>query len=188
MSGSEAVPYVFLLRGINVGGHRKVPMAELRTALGRRGWGEVRTHLQSGNVVALHPPGDPDELAARIAADIAAHFGFEVPVIGLDAPRLRAVAEALPFPTEGVDPRHLHVTFLSAPADPAALAARVDPEGLPPDTYRVGDRVLYLSTPDGLGRSKLAEALARPSVLGPDVVQTTRNLNTVRALLALTDA
>lgn len=178
--------YAALLRGINVGGSRKVPMAELRTLLTGLGLDGVRTHLQSGQAVFAAGRGDEDSLAAEITAAIEAHFGFPVDVIVRDHAYLEAVVDDCPFPADTLEGRQLHVTFLSAPADPARYAG-IDPAAYLPEEFRLGDRAVYLYAPDGLGRSKLAEALSRPR-LTKGLIATSRNWNTVVKLVELTGA
>ncbi|MEU9938579.1 DUF1697 domain-containing protein [Streptomyces lavendulae] len=176
--------YAALLRGINVGGNKKVPMAELRAVLEGLGHGDVQTYLQSGNAVFSSAEGDPEVLARGLEAAIEGHFGFRVPCLVVDGGYLAAVAGACPFPAAELEGRQLHATFFSAQPGPERFAA-LDGAAYLPEEYRLGDRVLYLYAPDGLGRSKLAEALARPAVVkGLDV--TTRNWNTVAKLVELT--
>ncbi|MFD3696412.1 DUF1697 domain-containing protein [Streptomyces sp. NPDC058646] len=176
--------YAALLRGINVGGSRKVPMAELRTVLEGLGHGEVRTYLQSGNAVFSSAGGDPAALARELEAAVEAHFGFRVACLVVDGEYLRAVAEACPFPAAELEGKQLHATFFSEQPGGERFAA-VDAAAFLPEEYRIGDRVLYLYAPDGLGRSKLAEALARRTVV-KDLDATTRNWNTVTKLVELT--
>ncbi|MEV1005998.1 DUF1697 domain-containing protein [Streptomyces sp. NPDC049881] len=182
--------YAALLRGINVGGGRKVPMAELRALLTERGYGRVRTHLQSGNVVLDAPAadagGDPDAaLAARLAAAVEERFGFPVGVVVRDHAYLASVVDACPFATEAPEGRQLHVTYFSRPVDPARFAA-VDTAAHLPERFHLGDRALYLLAPDGIGRSRLADVLARATPAREGVVATSRNWNTVRRLAELT--
>ncbi|MFE2289064.1 DUF1697 domain-containing protein [Streptomyces sp. NPDC059443] len=177
--------YAALLRGINVGGNKKVPMAELRTVLAGLGHTDVQTYLQSGNAVfATEAEKTPAALARELEAAIEAHFGFQVPCLVVDGTYLRAVADACPFPAAELEGRQLHATFCSEPPAESRFAS-IDGPAYLPEEYRLGDRVIYLYAPNGLGRSKLAEALAKPAVVkGLDV--TTRNWNTVAKLVELT--
>ncbi|WAU84291.1 DUF1697 domain-containing protein [Streptomyces sp. Qhu-G9] len=176
--------YAALLRGINVGGNRKVPMAELRTLLEGLGHGDVRTYLQSGNAVFSSDHGDEDSLAGELSRALAEHFGFTVDVLVRDHAYLRAVLDACPFPAAELEARQLHATYLSAQADPERYAP-IDQQAFLPEEFRIGDRVVYLYAPDGLGRSKLAESLSKPR-LTKGIVATTRNWNTVVKLVELT--
>lgn len=176
--------YAALLRGINVGGHKKVPMAQLRTLLEGLGHRDVRTYLQSGNAVFTADHGDEESLAAEVRAAIEEGFGFTVDVLVRDGAYLRAVVEACPFPAADLAAKQLHATYFSAPVDPARFAA-LDQEAYLPEEFRLGDRVLYLYAPDGLGRSKLAEQLSRPA-LNKGLIATSRNWNTVTRLVEMT--
>ncbi|WP_369180369.1 DUF1697 domain-containing protein [Streptomyces mutabilis] len=178
--------YAALLRGINVGGARKLPMADLRALLEELGHGAVRTHLQSGQAVFASGHGDEETLAAELAQAVEKRFGFPVDVIVRDHAYLRAVAEACPFPAAELEPKQLHVTYFSAPVDEERFAS-IDRPAFLPEEFRLGDRALYLYAPNGLGRSKLAEALARPRV-NKGLIATTRNWNTVTKLVELTGA
>ncbi|GGZ26770.1 DUF1697 domain-containing protein [Streptomyces poonensis] len=178
--------YAALLRGINVGGNRKVPMAELRAVLQDLGHTAVATYLQSGNAVFTtdEDAGGEDGLAAGLAEAIEKHFGFPVDVLVRDHAYLKAVREACPFPAADLQPKQLHVTYLSARAD-AERFAEIDQPSFLPEEFRLGDRALYLYAPDGLGRSKLGDVLARPRLL-KGLVATSRNWNTVVKLEELT--
>lgn len=176
--------YAALLRGINVGGTKKVPMAELRALLTELGHGSVRTYLNSGNAVFSSDSHDPDALAAALEGAIGKHFGFQVACLVRTGAYLRAVVDACPFPADELEGRQLHATFFSGPVDPERFAG-IDTKAFLPDAFRLGDRVLYLYAPDGIGRSKLAEALAKPALL-KGVEATARNWNTVKALVEMT--
>ncbi|MEU4794889.1 DUF1697 domain-containing protein [Streptomyces sp. NPDC023327] len=178
--------YAALMRGINVGGHKKVPMAGLRTLLEELGHSDVQTYLQSGNAVFTALRGDEESLGAELRAAIEEHFGFAVDVLVRDGAYLRAVADACPFPAAELEAKQLHVTYFSAPVDPARFAA-IDQAAHLPEEFRLGDRALYLYAPDGLGRSKLGEQLSRPA-LTKGLIATTRNWNTVTRLVELTRA
>ncbi|KOX31626.1 MULTISPECIES: DUF1697 domain-containing protein [unclassified Streptomyces] len=177
--------YAALLRGINVSGHRKVPMAELRSLLEGLGHGDVRTHLQSGNAVFTTAAGTPEaELTAAIEDAIEDRFGFRVDCLVRDGAYLAAVADACPFPTAGVEGKQLHALYFSGPPDAGRFAA-IDQEAYRPEAFALGDRVLYLYVPEGLGRSKLGDAVSRPS-LSEGLVVTARNWNTVLKLVEMT--
>ncbi|MFE9997639.1 DUF1697 domain-containing protein [Streptomyces avermitilis] len=178
--------YAALLRGINVGGNKKVPMAELRTLLQGLGYGGVATYLQSGNAVFTSGHGDEQSLAAEVGQAIEKHFGFTVDVLVRDHAYLKAVREACPFPAAELEAKQLHVTYFSGPVDAERFASLDQPAFLP-EEFRLGDRALYLYAPDGLGRSKLAETLAKPRLL-KGLIATSRNWNTVVKLEELTGA
>ncbi|MFI1762634.1 DUF1697 domain-containing protein [Streptomyces sp. NPDC020800] len=176
--------YAALLRGINVGGSRKLPMADLRTLMAELGHEGVRTHLQSGQAVFTTDRGDQESLAAELSRAIEERFGFPVDVLVREHAYLKAVADACPFPAADLAPKQLHVTYFSAPVTPERFA-EIDPGTHLPEEYRLGDRCLYLYAPEGLGRSRLAEVLSRPRTT-KGVIATTRNWNTVLKLVELT--
>ncbi|MEV5342435.1 DUF1697 domain-containing protein [Streptomyces sp. NPDC052676] len=176
--------YAALLRGINVGGSRKIPMADLRSLMEGLGHDGVRTYLQSGQAAFTTGHGDEDSLAAELTRAIEQRYGFTVDVIVRDHAYLKAIADACPFPAADLEPKQLHVTYFSAPVDEDRFA-EIDREAHLPEEFRLGDRALYLYAPNGLGRSKLAEALSRPR-LTKGLIATTRNWNTVLKLVELT--
>jgi uncharacterized protein (DUF1697 family) len=176
--------YVVLLRGINLGPHRRIPMAGLRAALAEGGHRDVRTLLASGNVV-LTSDLDPDALRRDVEARIAARFGMEVRVVVRTRDELAAVVADHPLRDVADEPRRLQVTFLSQPLDDAA-ARDLEALAVAPEALVARGRELHTWHPGGIGRSALAEALTRrPS---RDVVATARNWATVTKLLALADA
>jgi uncharacterized protein (DUF1697 family) len=178
--------YAALLRGINVGGSRKLPMADLRALMEELGHTRVRTYLQSGQAVFGAERGDEESLAAELARAIEKRFGFAVDVLVRDHAYLAAIADACPFPADSLEPKQLHVTYFSAPVTPERFA-EIDQTAFRPEEFRLGDRALYLYVPDGLGRSRLAEVLSRPRVT-KGLIATSRNWNTVRKLVELTEA
>lgn len=176
--------YAALLRGINVGGHKKVPMARLRPLVEELGLTDVRTYLQSGNVTFAADRGDEVSLAREIEAAIADEFGFQVDVLVREHAYLKAVMAACPFPAAELEGKQLHVTYFSE-AVQAERFADVDPAAFAPEDFRLGDRALYLYAPAGLGTSKLAVQLNRPAV-NKGLVATSRNWNTVAKLVEWT--
>lgn len=173
--------YVAFLRGINVGGNKMVAMAELRAALTKAGFSNVRTLLQSGNVVLDAAASSPSKLESQIEAEVEKRFGLDVEVHVRSAAELAAVIEANPFAAEAKrDPSHLLVTFYKTPLDPAKVkAARAAIQG--PERLQSDGRHLYMVFPEGIGRSKATVVVGK--VLGPG--GTARNWNTVQKLAAL---
>ncbi|MFF6988715.1 DUF1697 domain-containing protein [Streptomyces sp. NPDC010273] len=176
--------YAALLRGINVGGNKKLPMADLRTLLESLGLDGVRTYLQSGQAVFTSGHGDEESLAADIARAIEERFGFTVGVVVRDHAYLAAIVADCPFPAAELEGKQLHVTYYSVPLADDRFAG-LDQAAFLPEEFRLGDRALYLYAPDGLGRSKLAAELSRPR-LSKGAVATTRNWNTVVKLAEMT--
>ncbi len=170
--------YVALLRGINVGGKNRLAMKDLAALCEGLGCGEVRTYIQSGNVVFTAPARAAGGLAAGLSAAIAGAHGLTVPVVLRGADELAAVVAGNPFLTGDVDAARLHVAFLGA-APAADRAARLDPERSPPDAVALVGRDLYMHLPNGVARSKFTnDYLDR--TLG--TVSTLRNWATVLKL------
>lgn len=175
---------VVLLRAVNVGGRNAIPMGELRGLLEGLGYGGVRTHLQSGNVVLSAPATGDAELGAAIERGIAQRFGLEVAVVLRSAEEFARIAEHHPLQREGEDPARLHVMFFQRPPAAERVAA-LDPDRSPPDRFVVRGREIYAHYPGGAGRSKLTVDYFE-RVLG--VPGTARNWRTVTRLRALTGA
>ncbi len=174
---------VALLRGINVGGHRRVPMAELRTVFEALGYQQVSTYVQSGNVV-FTSDGDEHALASDLEQALLDHFGFAVTVVVRTERELAAVAARHPFGARQDDPAKLHVLFLADTPAPDAVGG-FDPAPFAPDEFVVDGRELYVHYPNGAGRTKLTiDAVER--ALG--TAATGRNWRTVAKLLELAHA
>lgn len=178
--GSSAAShrYVALLRGINVGGRRKLLMRDLTAIFVTAGCEDVRTYIQSGNVVFEAAPALADGLSKRLAAAIAESHGFQVPVVIRTAEDLDRIVRGNPFLAAGADPAKLHVGFLAAAPEPARIA-RLDPDRSPPDAFEVRDREVYLHFPAGVARSKLDNAYFDRTL---NTVCTIRNWRTVGKL------
>ena len=165
--------WVTLLRGVNVGGAGKLPMAEFRAMLDGMGLGAVRTYIQSGNAVFASDRSAADlEVAIRDA--VAARFGFAPETFVRSAEETAAALADHPF--SGADPKVVHVCFLRETPGPDQAALRA--LALPGDGWHIGPRRFTLHTPGGYGTSKLAERLPR---LLPQPM-TARNLRTLAAL------
>jgi uncharacterized protein (DUF1697 family) len=174
--------YAALLRGINVGGNKKILMADLRALLSGLGHADVVTYLQSGNAVFTSPGAQPATLATQIENGIRDELGLAVRCLVRTDEELRAVVDGNPLGDVATDGSKLVAMFLSEAPDPTLLAAH-DPTMLAPEETRLGDRVVYQWCPNGI--------LAAPPVGGfvekhLKVTVTARNWNTVTRLAALT--
>ena len=174
---------VALLRGINVGGARKVAMVALRASFEAAGAADVSTYIQSGNVVFTPPPRlRGDALETHLEAQLRADFDFDVPVLVRTSAELGRLVADNPFPdAQGTG---LVVWFLGSTADATALDA-LDASPFAPETLVVQGRDAYLFLPNGQGRSPLVAALGK---VRPPLRATARNWNTVRRLHELAHA
>lgn len=173
--------FALLLRGINVGGNKKVAMADLRELLSELGFTDVATFLQSGNAVFSYRRTKPEVLARRIQAAIREQFGLEVSCIVRTREEMAAVVAGNPLGKVATDGSKLLLVFLSKSPDPKRMAEH-DAIELDPDQIRLGDRVIYQWCPEGI--------LAAPAVGGFaekywSVTTTGRNWNTVTKFVAL---
>jgi uncharacterized protein (DUF1697 family) len=173
---------IALLRGINLGSRRRVSMPELRALLEGAGYEDVRTYVQSGNVV-LTSDVDPDELARELERLIADGLGVETQVVVRTRDELAAVVAHNPLAEVAENPKRYQVTFLDGDPDPERVA---DLERLRHESERmvVEGREVYAWLPEGVQNSKLWRALA-DGRLG--VTATARNWNTVAKLLEMAD-
>jgi uncharacterized protein (DUF1697 family) len=171
--------YVILLRGVNVGGNNKLPMADLRTALANRGLEKVSTYIASGNVIADSSLGS-EELASVVGLVILDSFGLEIPVLVRTHAELVSVAERNPF-DHITDHAKLAITFLESEPNPFDITAlrTANPE---PEQFVIDGTTMYAYYPNGLGQSKLTPTLIDRKL---KTVSTTRNLNTLLKLIEL---
>jgi uncharacterized protein (DUF1697 family) len=148
--------HVALLRGINVGGNNLLPMKDLAKMFADAGCKDVRTYIQSGNVVFDAPAGAPG-IADLIVRNIEKRFGFRTPVILRTSQQLLKTIRENPFLPAVADQRWLHVYFLANRASAGAIAG-LDPNRSVPDAFQVLGQEIYLHLPNGMGRSKLTNA------------------------------
>ncbi len=172
---------VALLRGINLGRHKRADMAYLRELVRDLGYDGVRTHLQSGNVVFTARGTPPEQAAKRIEDQLAHYLGLPVQVIVRTSDELAEVVERNPLREVASDPSRMLVTFLSAAPDPERLR-EVDPADFEPDLFRVRGREIYLWFPNGMRATHLTHSFWEKRL---QVTATARNWNTVTKLLAL---
>jgi uncharacterized protein (DUF1697 family) len=171
---------VLLMRGINVGASNRISMPSLRERLTEAGFGEVRTHLQSGNVVASSALS-PDQLAAECRRHIREGFGMDIDVLARTAEELAEVVRQDPLAAVAVDPKRYQVSFCSAEPD-EELLQRLGDLAAPSERLVAVGREVYGWYPDGAGRSRLAAELSGRRMA---VTATTRNWRTVTALLEM---
>lgn len=175
--------YVALLRGINVGRHHRVAMADLRELLIGLGFSDVRTHLQSGNAIFTSRAQKPAKLALEIEKALSDKLGLNVRCLVWGADELRAVLAGNPLQKVATDGSKMLALFLSEPPDPALLAVH-DPVALARDHIRVGEGVVYQWCPDGFLAAPNVGAFLEKNL---KVAVTARNWNTVTRLGALID-
>jgi len=173
---------VVLLRGVNLGPRNRVPMGALRELLMAAGFIDVRTYLQSGNVILSGGAG-ANVLASRCRELIASKFGLEIEVLVRTRDELAAIVAGNPLGDVASDPKRYQVSFLQRELDSSAVAelAALAVEG---EQLVASGRELYAWHPHGIGRSKLSAGLAARSL---PVVATARNWATTTSLLALAD-
>lgn len=173
--------YIVLLRGINVGGHNKVPMAELRKALADRGFVDVSTYIASGNVLLEAGDRHEPEVVDEVADAVTERFGLSIPIVARSVTEWPAILAANPFPDAEAEPKFLHVSLCDRAPDAEAIAA-FDAAAYLPDRLAVVGRELYLWYPNGSGRSKLTGAVLERRL---GVTTTARNWSTMLKLAEL---
>ena len=175
--------YAALLRGVNVGGKNKLPIADLRDIFTAAACAAVQTYIQSRNVVFEAVPDLAGRVPEIVTRTIRQRFGYEIPVVVRSSDELRQVAASSPFDTSG-DPRFLHVAFLEDTPSAEAVS-RLDPERSPPDAFAVRGRNVHLHYPNGVARSKLTNDYLASQL---QTTSTMRNWRTVLTLLEMVDA
>jgi len=171
-----------LLRGVNIGPRNRVPMAELRAALEDAGFEDVKTYLQSGNVV-LSNKAKPEQTARKVERLIQERFGLEIAVVARTGGQLARVVARNPLGDVAKDPKRYQVSFLDGPL-PATSKQKLEEARVESERFVVHGREIYAWHPAGVARSKLWAELAGR---GLGVTATARNWTTVTALLALVD-
>lgn len=169
---------VALIRGINVGSTRKLPMAELRAACAEEGLGEVQTYIQSGNVVLEQ--GSAQDVAAALTRLIHTRFGLDVPVIVRTAAQWERLIDTCPFPQEAEEaPKALHLFACKEPPRAGAIEALRERARHGEKIAAWGDHDIALHFTNGVADSKLAPPLIDRLVGSP---ATGRNWNTLLKL------
>jgi len=173
---------IVLLRGINIGPRNRIAMPALREALTGAGLDDVRTYVQSGNVV-VSTDAAPDELAGRCERLIADEFGLDIAVVVRTRDELAGVVERDPLGEVAEDPKRYQVSFLSAELD-GEVIDKLEEVAVESERFVVSGREIYAWHPKGVARSKLWARLAGK---GLGVTATARNWTTVNKLLEMAD-
>ena len=175
--------HVVLLRGINLGSRNRIAMPALRTALEDAGFDDVRTYLQSGNVV-LSSSGKAADVARKVERVIANEFGLEIAVVTRTRAQLAKVVAHNPLHAVARSPKRYQVSFLDAKPS-REVARRIEETAAPGERVVVAGREIYAWHPNTIARSKLWALLAGQNL---GVTATARNWTTVEKLLELADA
>lgn len=164
--------WIVLLRGVNVGGKHVLPMRQLRELLDGTGFSDVRTYIQSGNIILRSDHDRAEQVGGAVTAAITREFDFDIRSFVLGPDQLKTAIDANPFP--GAAGKALHLMFLDALPEPVDLdrLREVLPDN---ETVELRGDVLYVHTPDGFGRAVVAARLGRFVKVG----MTARNLNSV---------
>lgn len=174
--------YIALLRGINVSGKNLIKMDSLASALTVAGLHNVRTYIQSGNIVFESGIADETDTALIIAENIRKKFGFIVPVRVLKQSELKHIRDDNPFiRLHGLPGDKLHLTLLSGIPD-HALVQKIAETVYLPDEYIISGSAIYLNCPDGYGRTKLTNTFFENKL---KVSATTRNWATIVKLCSM---
>jgi uncharacterized protein (DUF1697 family) len=170
--------HIALLRGINIGGNNKVPMKDLATIFTTAKCTDVRTYIQSGNVVFKTSDTAAKRVGPLIVKALADRFGFDIPVVMRTADEMQQATQNNPFFKKGADIDRLYVAFLADEPTPDQIAA-LDVKRSPPDEFVVVGREIYLRFPNGAGRTKLTNAYFDSKL---KTISTIRNWRTVTTL------
>jgi uncharacterized protein (DUF1697 family) len=175
--------HIVLLRGINIGSRNRIAMRELRAALEGAGFDDVRTYLQSGNIV-LSSSAKAADVERKVQRLIAKEFGLEIAVVTRTRAQLAKVVAANPLKKIAKDPKRYQVSFLDAKPS-RGVVRRIEETAAASERVVVAGREIYAWHPGGAARSKLWALLAGQNL---GVTATARNWTTVEKLLELADA
>jgi uncharacterized protein (DUF1697 family) len=174
---------ISMLRGVNVGGHHRIKMAELCAIYASLKLADARHYLQSGNVIFRSGAGEASRLCRKIADAVERKVGFRCDVILRTTEELRATVKKNPFAKRGLDPAKLLVDFLAAEPGSGAQAALAGVKRDKEEMHLIG-RELYIYFPEGAGRSKLQWGAVEKKL---GTTGTARNWNTITELLAMAE-
>jgi uncharacterized protein (DUF1697 family) len=174
--------HILLLRGINLAARNRIAMADLRGVLEDAGFDDVRTYLQSGNVVVASK-AKSDDVARKTERLIAKHFGLDIAVVARSRAQLAKIVERNPLQKVAKNPKRYQVSFLASKPGRDVIE-RVEAAAEPPEQVVAIGREIYAWHPETIARSRLWTLLAGQKL---GVVATARNWTTVTSLLELAD-
>nr|WP_321227009.1 DUF1697 domain-containing protein [uncultured Psychroserpens sp.] len=172
------INFIILLRGINVGGHKKVAMAELRDLLAKTGFEAVKTYIQSGNVI-LQSKEDKNEIESKVKAAIQSHFGFDVPVLARTRVELEQIFDACPFSEEKKENSYFVLLSKIPNAELIDEVMKITYEN---EEFHIIDDCIYFYSSVGYGNSKFNMNLFEKKL---GVKATSRNFKTMVKLIAM---
>jgi len=176
--------YIALLRGINVSGQKKIKMVDLRSKLEKLPFYDVKTYIQSGNLVFKSKEADPIKLQILITEEIAKSFGFEVPVVVKSHLEFKQIVQANPYTNiDDITAKKIYFTILQQAAVPEALP-NLDPKNYPNELFQITQNCVYLNCKNGAGKAKLNNNIIESKL---EVLATTRNHRTMLKLLEMAE-
>lgn len=182
MAQNKKSTYVAMLRGVNVSGKNMIKMPALVKSIESIGFKAIRSYIQSGNLVFETATGESLNMARRIHDQINNDFGFDIPVLVIEAKELESIRDENPFVQRSdIDLTKLHVTFLESEPEDDRIAL-IDPEKYLPDEFVLQGRSIYLYCPIGYGTTKLNNNFFESKLKAR---ATTRNWNTVNKLVEM---
>ena len=174
--------WIAILRGINVSGLRKLPMKELSTLFEGLRCNNVRTYIQSGNVVFESAKLDPTTFSKQVEAAIKKQYDYHVPVLVRSLEEMKRASTANPYlERKGIELDKLHVTFLAEPPEPA-FAEKIVGTNFSNGSFILKGREIYVHCPDGYGKTKLNNTFFESKL---KVIASTRNWRTVNELVRM---
>jgi len=178
----EVTNYIAFLRGINVGGQKKVSMEALRKLCADAGFSNVKTYLQSGNVVFKTKMGDIQKMEDTMSSVIYKEFGFEVPVLVLSTSQLQEILHKNPFKKhKDLEGNSLYLVLLKSAPENSLMEAFLN-EHFENEEFSIENQCVYLKCKNGYGKAKLNNNLIEKKLR---VLATTRNYRTMNKLLEM---
>ncbi|MCL6267604.1 DUF1697 domain-containing protein [Flagellimonas myxillae] len=174
--------FIVLLRGINVGGQKKIRMADLRESLHLKGFGEVHTYIQSGNIICRSDHLDLKSVEQLVQQSILKDFGFDVPTLALTTDEIDEIINNNPFASE--EEKSLYFVLLKNPPESERVES-FNQEKFENEDFHITDRCVYLCCKTGYGKAKLSNNLVERKL---KVEATARNLRTMKKLLEMADS